>query len=217
MIPVVDMGRVMLGRLRRGVPFWRGDRTHVGHLLQGIGFSGLTTAVLVGLTFIPTLVALKLLGGSAPLASGLLAGAALYFGILVMADGANQDDLAQDGDRALVTERSADMSVSDVFARASGREGQGRVSGADDGGDSPQRSSGGGALLRPSQWSRAVEGSSTAVERLPEAEGDRAEAEEFASGPFAAPGPEETTHPAGGVPGSPPKHPGEPFLGEDSA
>ncbi|MFT5733816.1 MAG: UDP-GlcNAc:undecaprenyl-phosphate GlcNAc-1-phosphate transferase [Paracoccaceae bacterium] len=144
-LPVLDMVRVVVGRLRRGSPFWRGDRTHVGHLLHDIGFSPVTAAILVGTALVPPLVAIALMDGPAPLIVGLLAGTTLYFGMLVMVDSAlpggvpdlggedpfdrddfrgddfGGDDFDRDGSEGGV----ADAAVSEVFARASGVD-QGR-------------------------------------------------------------------------------------------
>ena len=131
-LPILDMIRVVGKRLLEGRPFWRGDRTHLGHLLQGIGFSPVTTALLVGTLLLPALATVTLMDGPAPLFSGLLATAALYFGMLVMADHAIGEDARTEENwravepelppRGASREPSGESSVSDVFARASGVE-----------------------------------------------------------------------------------------------
>lgn len=44
-LPLVDMLVVMLGRIRRGQPFWVGDRTHLHFLLQEAGLRPLQAAM----------------------------------------------------------------------------------------------------------------------------------------------------------------------------
>ncbi|QDV06901.1 WecA-like glycosyltransferase [Planctomycetes bacterium Poly30] len=130
-LPVLDMLRVVIGRLRRGRPFWRGDRTHIGHLLEEIGFAPVTVAMLIATALVPPVVTMGLMDGPAPLAVGLLAGAALYFGMLVMADGAlPAEGRGPEGERSSAEfdseARVPDASLSSVFARASGAADRGK-------------------------------------------------------------------------------------------
>ncbi len=148
-LPLLDMARVVVKRVLQGRAFWRGDRTHLGHLLHGIGFSPVTAALLVGTLLLPPLATVVLMDGPATLFAGLLATAALYFGMLVMADHAMGDGPLGEGGldalgeanmaaherdrRAMVgpSGRSSgdeESSVSDVFARASGVENESGLS-----------------------------------------------------------------------------------------
>lgn len=92
-IPTLDLLRVAVGRIRRGVPFWRGDRTHLGHRLEGLGFHPTTAAAMAALTVAPPLAAVGLSTEYGMLAISLLASATLYFAILVVTEGVEGDPL----------------------------------------------------------------------------------------------------------------------------
>jgi len=62
-VPLLDAGRVIFARMLRGQPFWEGDRTHLGNRLAGIGFSPVSTSLVVALLVSPPLL-LELVTGS---------------------------------------------------------------------------------------------------------------------------------------------------------
>jgi UDP-GlcNAc:undecaprenyl-phosphate GlcNAc-1-phosphate transferase len=197
-LPLLDMVRVVFKRIIQGRAFWRGDRTHLGHLLHGIGFSPVVTAILVAVLLLPPLVAVALLDGPATLMAGLLATAALYFGMLVMADHAMGDGPQRHDDYEPVQEPgSSGASVSDVFARASGVEEESSL--ADrilkpQGRRGSQRG-GGGGLSEPSDEPGREPNSDDRLppEDLPPEPFARPSATpDASSGPFAAPPPSET-------------------------
>jgi UDP-GlcNAc:undecaprenyl-phosphate GlcNAc-1-phosphate transferase len=73
LLPGLDLGRVALLRLRRGLPPWRGDRRHLAHRLQRAGLG-------------PVAVALSLLAVAAPACwRGDALGAGLTAGLFALA------------------------------------------------------------------------------------------------------------------------------------
>ena len=57
LIPVLDAGRVVVSRILRGEPFWRGDRTHLGNRLASVGFGPLSVSLVVAVLMAPPIIA----------------------------------------------------------------------------------------------------------------------------------------------------------------
>jgi len=57
LIPVLDAARVVVSRILRGEPFWRGDRTHLGNRLASVGFGPLSVSLVVAVLVVPPLIA----------------------------------------------------------------------------------------------------------------------------------------------------------------
>ena len=91
-VPAVDLARVAILRIREGKPFWRGDRTHIGHRLGAIGLSPNTAAFVATLAVAPPLASLftGLFEGAGNLLFVVFAlvSGAIYFGLLVITEGA---------------------------------------------------------------------------------------------------------------------------------
>jgi len=78
LVPLLDAARVAEGRRRRGVPPWRGDRTHVGHRLAALGLGPAGAAAAVWALSAP-LVAARAVGAEPlPLVIGAALSAAAY-------------------------------------------------------------------------------------------------------------------------------------------
>lgn len=86
LVPLLDLARVARARIRRGQPFWVGDRTHIGHRVEALGFHPATGAAIVVATASPPLAAVGLFTNPVVLALGLLTSAALYGGLLAFTD-----------------------------------------------------------------------------------------------------------------------------------
>lgn len=135
-IPALDLLRVAAGRVRRGVPFWCGDRTHLGHRLEGLGFHPTTAAAIAALVVAPPLAAVGLSTEYGMLAVSLLGSATLYFAILVVTEGVEGDPLAGSTEGVFprrVSRRpiqaASDAGLGDLFPR----QGQDGAEGADHG------------------------------------------------------------------------------------
>ena len=91
-VPAIDLARVAVLRVREGKPFWRGDRTHIGHRLGAIGLSPNTVALVAALAVAPPLASLftGLFEGAGNLLFVVFAllSAAIYFGLLMITEGA---------------------------------------------------------------------------------------------------------------------------------
>ena len=78
LVPLLDAGRVVIGRLSRGAPFWEGDRTHLGNRLVAIGLSPVDSALVVVLLVAPPLAVQSVFGEAWPGWAGFAVSAALY-------------------------------------------------------------------------------------------------------------------------------------------
>jgi len=79
LVPLLDLGRLAIVRERLGRRPWQGDRRHLAHRLEALGFGPLLVgAALVGI-LLPTWLAARIGSGAELLPLGLLGSAALYF------------------------------------------------------------------------------------------------------------------------------------------
>ena len=78
LVPLLDAARVARDRWRRGVPPWRGDRTHVGHRLAAIGLGPAGAAAAVWALSAPLAVARAVGAGATPLVIGAALSTAAY-------------------------------------------------------------------------------------------------------------------------------------------
>lgn len=83
-VPLLDLARVSLARIRRGQPFWVGDRTHLGHRLEGVGLHPVMGALAAVLAASAPLGAVLLRAEPGSLGLWLLATGGLYFGLVVL-------------------------------------------------------------------------------------------------------------------------------------
>lgn len=134
-VPALDLGRVAAQRVRRGEPFWRGDRTHIGHRLTAIGLSPNTVALVAALAVAPPLASLFTgvleRAGSLLFVVFALVSAAIYFGLLVVTEGALEADgsgfeEAEAGPRELAPEAGSGSADLQSPAGGSGEDGRDR-------------------------------------------------------------------------------------------
>ncbi len=78
LVPLLDAVRVVIGRWSRGVPFWEGDRTHLGNRLVGVGLGPLGASMVVVLLVAPPLVVQALFTEAWPSWVGFAVSAVLY-------------------------------------------------------------------------------------------------------------------------------------------
>ncbi|MEZ6016646.1 MAG: hypothetical protein R3F49_16125 [Planctomycetota bacterium] len=95
LVPLLDLGRLALVRERLGRRPWEGDRRHLSHRLEALGFPPIAVAGCIAAILLPTWLAV-LIGADAELVPlGLMGTAALYFLALYLTP--DPDALAPDG------------------------------------------------------------------------------------------------------------------------
>lgn len=85
-LPLLDLARVACARIRRGQPFWVGDRTHLGHRLEAQGLHPVTGAAVAVLAASAPLGAVLLPTRPIALAVALVASGGLYVGLIALTD-----------------------------------------------------------------------------------------------------------------------------------
>lgn len=85
-LPLLDLARVARARIRRGQPFWVGDRTHLGHRLEAQGFHPVTGAAVAVLAASAPLGAVLFPTRPIAPALALLASGGLYIGLIASTD-----------------------------------------------------------------------------------------------------------------------------------
>ena len=83
-VPLLDLARVAIARIRRGQPFWVGDRTHLGHRLEGLGLHPVMGALVAVLAASAPLGAVPFQTEPGSLGLWLLATGGLYSGLVVL-------------------------------------------------------------------------------------------------------------------------------------
>ena len=83
-LPLLDLARVAIARIRRGQPFWVGDRTHLGHRLEALGLHPVTGALVAVLAASAPLGAILLATRPTALGLALVATGGLYIGLVVL-------------------------------------------------------------------------------------------------------------------------------------
>lgn len=78
LVPLLDAARVAHERWQRGVPPWRGDRTHIGHRLAAVGLGPTGAAAATWALSAPLVVARAVGSGATPLLIGAALTAAAY-------------------------------------------------------------------------------------------------------------------------------------------
>ncbi|MEE2939515.1 MAG: hypothetical protein VX460_03930, partial [Planctomycetota bacterium] len=83
-LPLLDLARVAAARVRRGQPFWVGDRTHLGHRLEALGLHPVTVAAVAVSAASAPLGAILLSMEPTALAAALLASGGLLVGLVAL-------------------------------------------------------------------------------------------------------------------------------------
>lgn len=83
-LPLLDLARVACARIRRGQPFWVGDRTHLGHRLEAMGLHPVTGAAVAVLAASAPLGAILVSTRPTALALALAASGGLYIGLFAL-------------------------------------------------------------------------------------------------------------------------------------
>ncbi len=78
LVPLLDLARVVKGRLDRGQPFWVGDRTHLGHRIARLGFGPVKVAALIAAILLPPIVTQAVSNEPFAIVLGLVASAILF-------------------------------------------------------------------------------------------------------------------------------------------
>lgn len=95
-LPLLDLFRVCIERVRAGQAPWLGDRRHLAHRLERRGLSPLATALLLALIAAPSALATQVLPALGPLGT-LLAGLGVTHVLFVIAVAASRAGGARDG------------------------------------------------------------------------------------------------------------------------
>ncbi|MEC8513495.1 MAG: hypothetical protein VX015_15225 [Planctomycetota bacterium] len=83
-LPLLDLARVARARIRRGQPFWVGDRTHLGHRLEALGLHPVAGAAVAVLAASTPLGAILFSTKPTALALALAAAGGLYIALVAL-------------------------------------------------------------------------------------------------------------------------------------